>query len=98
MIPESLEFEWDENKSKKLKEKRGKSFEDILHYIQRGNVVSIQKRFNQKRYPGQLIIVLNIDGYPWVVPCELRGNKLRLITAYPSRKFKNLLKGKLDEK
>jgi hypothetical protein len=38
-----------------------------------------------------MLIVVNVNGYPWAVPCEIRENKLRLITAYPSRKFKRLL-------
>ncbi len=91
MIPSNLEFEWDEKKSEAVKQKHGRSLKEISHYIMSGNIVAFQKHFNQKRYPGQMLIVVNVEGYPWVVPCEVRGNKLRLITAYPSRKFKKLL-------
>ena len=91
MIPK-LEFEWDEEKSKHVKRKHGKSLREILDYILSGKVVAFEKHFNQELHPGQMIIILDVDGYPWVVPCEIRGNKLRLITAYPSRKFKNRIK------
>ena len=97
MIPKNLEFEWDEKKSKIVKLKHGKSLEEILHYILSGKVVAFRKHFNQERYPGQMVIILNVDGYPWVVPCEIRGNKLRLITAYPDRKFKKFLGEVEDE-
>ncbi len=93
MIPKGLEFEWDRKKSNRVKQKHGKSLEEILEYIAAGKVVAFMKHYNQKRYPGQMVIVLNVDGYPWVVPCEIRGNKLRLITAFPNREFKNLIKG-----
>ena len=56
------------------------------------------EHFNQAKYPEQMVIILNIDNYPWVVPCEIRGNKLRLITAYPSRKFKKFIKEEKGEK
>jgi uncharacterized DUF497 family protein len=91
LIPSNLEFEWDEKKSEIVKQRHGKSLKEISHYITSGNVVAFRKHFNQESYPGQMLIVVNVEGYPWAVPCEIRGNKLRLITAYPSRKFKRLL-------
>jgi len=91
LIPRKLKFTWDSRKNKKVKQKHGKSFEEILHYILAGKVVSFREHFNQKRYPGQMVIILDIEGYPWVVPCELKGDKLKLITAYPCRKFRYLL-------
>ena len=97
MILENLEFEWDEEKSKRVKQKHSRSLEEILEYIKAGKVVAFMKHYNQERYPGQMVIVLNVDGYPWVVPCEIRGNKLRLITAFPNRKFKNLIDGERND-
>ena len=93
MIPEWLELEWDRKKSEQVRRKHGKSLEEIVRYIAAGKVVAFMKHYNQELHPGQMVIILNVDGYPWVVPCEIRGNKLRLITAFPNRKFKNLIKG-----
>jgi len=53
VIPK-LEFEWDEEKSKQVKRKHGKSLREILDYILTGKVVAFEKHFNQERYPGQL--------------------------------------------
>ena len=86
-----LEFEWDEDKSRKVKLERGRSLEEIIEYIKSGRVISVMKHYNLDRYPNQLLIVVEIEGYPWVVPCEIRGSELRIITAYPSRKFKKLI-------
>ena len=87
------EFEWDEKKNSWLKENRGISFEDVVHVLKEGKALAFQKDRRLEQYPNQYLLVVEIKGYPWVVPCEFRGNKLRLITAYPSRKFKNLLRG-----
>ncbi len=93
MVPKDLELEWDKKKSRLVKQKHGKSFEEIVKYIAAGKIVAFMRHYNQELYPNQMVIILNVDGYPWVVPCEVRGNKLRLITAFPNRKFKNLIKG-----
>ena len=88
------ELEWDEKKSQITKQKHGKSLEEIALHIRAGKAVAFFEHPNQKKYPGQWLIVLDLEGYPWVVPCEFRGNKLRLVTAFPNRNFKNLLRGK----
>ena len=98
MIPDGLEFEWDEKKSRTVKQKHGRSLEEIFRYIVSGNVVAFMEHFNQETYPGQMVMIVDVDGYPWVVPCEIRGNKLRLVTAYPNRKFIKLLRGLKDER
>ena len=90
-------FEWDESKSREIKVKRGKSLREIVECIRSGKIITVMRHHNQDLYPDQLLIVVEVDGYPWVVPCEIRGRKLRLITAYPSRKFKRLLGGGKDE-
>ena len=93
MIPQNLEIEWDKGKSKRIKRERGKSFEELVEYIRAGKVLAYMEHRNKARYPNQKLIVLDVDGYPWVLPCEIRGNKLRLITAFPSRRYKDLIKG-----
>ena len=89
-----LEFEWDEKKNRWLQVERGISFQDIVNAVKNGNVLDFKKDKRQDRYPEQYLLIVVIDNYPWAVPCEFRGNKLRLKTAYPSRKYKNLLKEK----
>ena len=81
----NIKFEWDEKKDKWLKENRNISFYDVMNAIKSKKLIAFMRN---KKYEGQYIIVVEINDYPWVVPCEFRGEKLRLITAYPSRKFK----------
>ena len=90
-------FEWDEKKNNKLKNERGISFEDIVKAVKENRVLFFGKDKRREKYPKQYLLIVEIENYPWVVPCEFRGNKLRLITAYPSRKYKHLLRGKKDE-
>jgi len=80
-------FEWDEKKNLKLKRKRNISFERVVYEIRLGKLLDIINHPNREKYPNQKLLIINIDGYAWVVPFEKRGNKLRLITAFPSRKY-----------
>lgn len=90
-------FEWDEGKNSKLKRERKVSFEEIARIINSGGLIDILDHPNQKKYPGQKLLIININGYAWVVPAERRGNRLRLITAYPSRKYTKRYLGAGDE-
>jgi len=90
-------FEWDEGKNSRLKRERGISFEQIAYIINSGGLIDIVNHPNQRKYPGQKLLIVNVNGYAWVVPAEKRGNKLRLITAYPSRKYTKRYLGERDE-
>ncbi len=71
------------------------SFEEIVELITSKSLLAVVNHPNSEKYPGQRIFVVNIDGYVWAVPFERRGDKLRLITAYPSRKLTKIyLKGR----
>ena len=80
-------FEWDEGKNAKLKRDRDISFEEIAYIIKEGGLLDIIDHPNRKKYPNQKLLIINVNGYAWVVPTEKRGDKLRLITAFPSRKY-----------
>src|SRR5438093_1592046 len=62
------EFDWNDEKNELLERVRGISFEEVLVHIQNGGVVDIIRHPNRDRYSDQNIIVLNIDGYVWLVP------------------------------
>ena len=88
-----VEFEWHNKKSERIKRERGLSFDEIVEKIREGAVLDILD--NREEFEGQKLMILNIDGYIWAVPFEKRGDKLRLVTAYPSRKFTRIyLEGK----
>jgi len=93
------DFEWDKKKNKILKATRKISFEEILDFLEnKENILAVFKHPNKNKYPNQKVFILNINGYAWVVPFEERGDKIRLITAFPSRKWtKMFLRGKRNE-
>jgi uncharacterized DUF497 family protein len=88
-------FEWDSKKNAEIKKERKISFEDVVFAIHSGALLDILDHPNQEKYPGQKLLIVKINDYVWVVPAEKRGNRLRLVTAYPSRKYtKRYLGGK----
>ncbi|MFH1037227.1 MAG: toxin [PVC group bacterium] len=80
------EFDWSEEKNEHLEHTRGVCFEDVVVSIQNGGVLDVIRHLNQKRYPGQNIIVLNVEGYMWLVPYIKKTGKRFLKTIIPSRK------------
>ena len=49
---------------------RSVSFEEAVFHIQNGDVLDVIKHPNAARYPSQNIIVLNMEGYVYLVPCR----------------------------
>ena len=79
-------FDWDDEKNGFLKNTRGVSFEDVVFHIQNGEVLDVIKHPHEARYPKQKIIVINIEGYVYLVPyVKERGTRF-LKTIIPSRK------------
>lgn len=79
-------FDWNEDKNKILKEKRGISFEEIKLAVEGGDLLDTYNHPNQKRYPGQKIMVIKIDDYAYLVPYIRDTEKVFLKTIIPSRK------------
>jgi uncharacterized DUF497 family protein len=79
-------FDWDDEKNRFLETTRGVGFEDVVFHIGNGDVLDVIRHPNADRYPNQKIIVLNIDGYVFLVPyVKDRGTRF-LKTIIPSRK------------
>ena len=79
---------WDEVKSRKLKETRGVSFEDVAQLI-------LDKRYRavleNPSHPEQMVFVVALKHYTYVVPFVLDENEnIVLKTIFPSRKFHKL--------
>lgn len=79
-------FDWSSEKNDFLKAERGISFEDIVLNIQLGNEVDIYEHPNQKRYPGQKVSVVLVEGYAYLVPFVENEEEIFLKTIIPSRK------------
>ena len=80
------EFDWDDGKNALLEKTRGVSFEDVVFHIENGDVLDIIRHPNESRYPNQMIIVLQMEGYVYLVPYVERGGTRFLKTIIPSRK------------
>lgn len=93
----SKHFAWDPDKNLKLKRERGVSFEEVLFHIEAGDVLDVLDHPNPKRYPGQKIYVILIDGYVHLVPFGESGDEIFLKTIIPSRKATRLFNGVHDE-
>jgi len=79
-------FAWDEAKNEKLKADRGIGFEDVVFYIERGDVLDILDHPNPERYGHQWIFVVQRNDYVYLVPFIEDPKVLFLKTIIPSRK------------
>lgn len=77
---------WSTEKSQELKESRGICFEDVVFYIERGDILDDFLHPNQKAYPGQRIMVINVANYAYLIPYVENEEELFLKTIIPSRK------------
>jgi len=90
-------FAWNPEKNEWLKRERGVSFEDVVFHIEAGDEVDVFEHPNKKRYPGQKISVVLIEGYAWLVPYVESEKEIFLKTIIPSRKATKQHIGESDE-
>lgn len=62
------------------------SFEQIVLAIEQGGLKDLLVHPNQRKYPGQLILVVVYDDYVYVVPSVEESTHYFLKTIIPSRK------------
>lgn len=79
-------YDWNEGKNKLLKRERGISFEEIKIAAEEGGVLDTYDHPNQKRYPDQKIMAVEINNYVYLVPYIRDEEKIFLKTIIPSRK------------
>lgn len=80
-------LDWNEAKNTRLKIDRGIGFEEIQSTLEEGNLLGNIAHPNQKKYPGQRIFAVALNGYAFLVPFIEDEDKIFLKTIYPSRKF-----------
>ena len=91
-------YKWDFTKNETLKVDRGISFEQIVMHIERGDVLDLVAHPNQKKYPGQQIIVVEINESAYLVPFVESSEGKFLKTIIPSRKAtRDYLGGKNEQ-
>ena len=77
---------WNSEKSMALKASRSICFEDVVFYIERGDILDDYLHPDQQAYPGQRIMVISLANYSYLVPYVENEEELFLKTIIPSRK------------
>ena len=86
-------FAWNPEKNDLLKRERGVSFEDVVFYLEAGQVLDVIRHPNQARYPDQMIYVIAMEDYVYLVPFIESEVEVFLKTVIPSRKATKQYKG-----
>lgn len=79
-------FRWNKEKNERLQAERGISFEEIVLAIESDGLKDLLLHPNQRRYPGQLILVVAYRDYAYLVPSVEEDAHYFLKTIIPSRK------------
>jgi len=90
-----ITFKWNSEKNIFLALNRGITFEEIVQRIKSGAKVIETDHPNKKKYPNQKIMIVDVEGYAYLVPYVIEKNEYFLKMIIPSRKAtKNFLGGK----
>ncbi len=90
-------FEWNPEKNEWLKENREISFERIIFHLSHGDLWKVSDHPNQKKYPGQKIYFVKVEGYIYLVPHVKEKDQIFLKTIIPSRKATKDCQKELEE-
>ncbi len=80
------QIHWNNKKDRWLQEIRQVSFERIANLILQDDILDVIDNPNQERYPGQKILVIEINNYAYLIPFVEQDGQLFLKTIIPSRK------------
>jgi uncharacterized DUF497 family protein len=79
-------FSWNEDKNRRLKVERNISFEEVVFFIEKGQLLDIVEHPNPQKYGGQCMLVVEINEYAFLVPFVESEREIFLKTIIPSRK------------
>jgi hypothetical protein len=83
-----MEFiSWNHTKNEWLKKERGICFEEIVLLIESDDILGLIEHPNQKVYPNQMVFIVNVEGYAYLVPFVQNDDGIFLKTIIPSRKY-----------
>ena len=77
---------WNALKNHQLIEQRGISFDEVVFYLQQGNLLDDFAHPNRIKYPHQRVFVIDMSGYIFLVPYVENVDEIFLKTIIPSRK------------
>ena len=86
MIQYMKRFVWNEGKNRQLKSERGISFEMIVSQIEVDKILDKVRNPNRAKYRDQMMFIIELDGYAFLVPFSEDEDEIFLITVIPSRK------------
>jgi uncharacterized DUF497 family protein len=86
MIQYMKHFVWNEEKNRRLKSERGISFEMIVSQVEAGRILDIVRNPNRAKYRDQMMFIIELDGYAFLVPFSEDEYEIFLVTVIPSRK------------
>lgn len=81
-------FNWDDKKNAFLKKTRNIGFEDIVIAIESNKILDVLNNPGEK-YENQILIIVNIRDYAYVIPAVKKEKEYFLKTIFPSRKYTN---------
>ena len=79
-------YKWDPEKNEQLRAERGVSFDQVVMHIDRADILDVYEHPNQAKYPNQQILVVEIEGYAYLVPFVVSETGRFLKTIIPSRR------------
>jgi len=85
-------FGWNPEKNALLRKTRGLGFEEVVEAILNDRLLADIPNPNPN-YPGQNLLVVEIEGYAVVAPYVADGNHIFLKTLYPDRKARKRFLG-----
>jgi len=90
-------FKWNAEKNKLLLKERGITFEEVVQKIESGSRVIETDHPNKSKYPNQKILIVDVEGYAYLVPCVITEDGYFLKTIIPSRKATKKYLGGYDD-
>jgi uncharacterized DUF497 family protein len=87
-----MNYQWNEEKNVLLKTQRGIGFEDIVTAILEGAIVDIIQHPNKEKYPDQMIYIVEVLEYIYMIPYVRNDQEIFFKTIIPSRKMKKIYK------
>jgi uncharacterized DUF497 family protein len=90
-----MNYQWNEEKNALLKAQRGIGFEDIVTAIMEGAIDDIIRHPNKEKYPDQMIYIVEVLEYIYMVPYVRNDQEIFFKTIIPSRKMKKIYKDEI---
>lgn len=87
-------YRWPIDKNEKLQAERGLTFEQVVVAIESDGLLDVVNHPNPRKYPRQLVFVVAVEGYVYLVPFVEENDYYFLKTIIPSRKATRLYLGK----